>query len=368
MKSNLLISKIHLIQREYKELLKRLLPKLKNSLAPAALDEISLFWWRHSEEIQLYLRYWFPGENSYVFTAAAYMSFENKDHLPFLLLGDKHVVDDPLGKYAEIQLDIANDKFAETLYNQIGETAENNLLLLENINEDILVLPLRILNQTTDNGDLITTGGAAFVSLFDGIDNVEEYFLKCSTIDDIIHFARNDIDSLILFSEEDDVSLTFEERFREAKAKLRHMLDDTKTDSEIFFRIVYGYIQQAIDVVSSCVLYRCIPSISNRVSLHYILLLTEGLKDIEHINTLRFRMGVAFAVYRFCDNDILGAAHFQNFLRINKEYKFGERLFLALNKSGVNEKAFSGQLIADIVNEQLKKLYEIVLSDNNCME
>ena len=69
MKSNLLLDKIHLIQTEYKELLATLLPKLKSSHSPEALDEINLFWLRHIEEIQLYLKAWFPGENSYVFTA-----------------------------------------------------------------------------------------------------------------------------------------------------------------------------------------------------------------------------------------------------------------------------------------------------------
>lgn len=65
MKSNLLLDKIHLIQTEYKELLSALLPKLKSSHSPEALDEINLFWLRHIEEIQLYLKAWFPGENSY---------------------------------------------------------------------------------------------------------------------------------------------------------------------------------------------------------------------------------------------------------------------------------------------------------------
>ena len=91
MKSNLLLNKIHLIQTEYKELLTALLPKLKSSHAPEALDEINLFWLRHIEEVQLYLKAWFPGENSYVFTAATYMDYSDKEHLPFLLMGDKHL-------------------------------------------------------------------------------------------------------------------------------------------------------------------------------------------------------------------------------------------------------------------------------------
>ena len=82
-----MLDKIHLIQTEYKELLATLLPKLKSSHSPEALDEINLFWLRHIEEIQLYLKAWFPGENSYVFTTATFMDFEDDEHLPFFVNG-----------------------------------------------------------------------------------------------------------------------------------------------------------------------------------------------------------------------------------------------------------------------------------------
>ena len=78
MKSNLLLNKIKFIQTEYKELLVSLLPKLKSNCAPEALDEINIFWLRHIETIQLYLKTSFPSENSYVFTAATFMDFKRK--------------------------------------------------------------------------------------------------------------------------------------------------------------------------------------------------------------------------------------------------------------------------------------------------
>ena len=48
---------------------------------PEALDEINLFWFRHIEEVQLYLRLWFPGEDSYVFTASTYLDYDDNEHL-----------------------------------------------------------------------------------------------------------------------------------------------------------------------------------------------------------------------------------------------------------------------------------------------
>lgn len=118
MKSNLLLNKICLIQNEYKSLLALLLPKLKNSYAPEVLDEINLFWFRHMGEIQLYLKNWFSGENSYVFTADTHMGYDDNEHLPFLLMGDKLVFDDPLSKYSEIQREMPKGK-ASLLYRYI---------------------------------------------------------------------------------------------------------------------------------------------------------------------------------------------------------------------------------------------------------
>lgn len=70
-------------------------------------------------------------------------------------MGDKHILDDPLSRYAEIQSKMLKGKDAEFLYKQIGVTAEDNLKLLENVGEKILILPLRILNQSNDYNSFI---------------------------------------------------------------------------------------------------------------------------------------------------------------------------------------------------------------------
>ena len=91
-----------------------------------------MFWLRHIEEVQLYLKAWFSSENSYVFTAATFMGFDDNEHLPFLLMGDKHVLDGPLSKYSEIRSKMPAGKDAEILYEQIGVAAEDNLKLVLN--------------------------------------------------------------------------------------------------------------------------------------------------------------------------------------------------------------------------------------------
>jgi hypothetical protein len=354
------LNKIHLIQIEYKELLAALVPKLKSSHAPEALDEINLFWLRHIEEIQLYLRAWFPGENSYVFTAATYMDYDDKEHLPFLLMGDKHVLDDPLSKYAEMRSKMSEGKDAEFLYKQIGVTAEDNLKLLENVHEEILILPLRLLNQSNAHNSLYKVGEQAFASLFNGINSLSDYFSKCDSIDDIIQYAREDIGRLVMFSEDDDASLSFKERFKAALAGMQYMVDENKPDSHNFFMLVFGCIQQAIDVIVSCVEYGCIPYIRYPVSLHYISLLSESMLDIEHIITLRFKMSVAFVVYQLCDKNRLATVCFEEFLKKKQEYDFNAKLFRVLAEHGVNEKSFLGNTITKFVIDELEAFYSIL--------
>ena len=77
------MDKIILIQKEYKELLISLLPKLKSGFAAEALDEINIFWLRNMNIVRLYLEAIVPYSDSYVFTAATFLDYEDNEHLPF---------------------------------------------------------------------------------------------------------------------------------------------------------------------------------------------------------------------------------------------------------------------------------------------
>lgn len=365
MKLNLLLNKIQLIQSEYQELLTALLPKLKDIRAIEALDEINLFWLRHIKEVQLYLRMWFSGENSYVFTAATYMDYDDKEHLPFLLMGDKHILDDPLIKYARIQSNMPEGKNAEFLYKQIGITAEDNLKILENIHEEILILPLALLDQSNLSDPLYKIGEQVFVSLFVGINNLSDFFSKCESIDDIIQYSHEDVGKLVLFSEDDDMSMPFKERFKAALAESQYMIDESKPDSYNFFILVFGCIQQAIDVINSCSNYGCIPYIRYPVAFHYISLLLANMSENEYITTIRFKMSVAFVVYRHCNKTRLASVSFEDFLRKKQAYDFNAKLFHVLEEHNINEHNFWNHNIKKLVIDELEKFNNILSGTEN---
>lgn len=358
MKSNLLLSKIHLIQIEYKELLVALLPKLKSCNFPEALDEINLFWLQHFDEIHLYLKSWLSDENSYVFTAATFMDFEDNEHLPFLLMGNKHILDDPLSRYSEIRGKMPDGKDAEFLYKQIGITAEDNLKILVNLPGEILILPLRLLNRSNSYDELYNVSEQLFVSLFNDINCLNDFFDKCNSIDGIMQFARENIGRLVMFSENDEVTLPFEERFRIALDQTQYMVDKTKLDSYNFFILVFGCIQQAVDIIVSCIEYGCIPYIRYPVSLHYVSMLTECVADIDHVITICFKMNVAFVVHRLFDKEKFASFNLDYFIKGKEIYNFNDKLFSALEVQGITENNFFEYSFGKIVAGELEKFYK----------
>jgi len=345
------------IQAEYKDLLKVLLPALKTLASPAALDEINLFWFKNMDLVRLYLANEFADKDSYVFTASTFMDYDDKEQYPFLLLGKHHVFDDPLCKYSDICSKIQQAHTSEKLLEQIALTAEDNIKIIEGCNGHIIILPLRLLSQTPKDSILYQMGEQAFISLFNDIYSISEYFEKCESFADIMKYSRNDIGKIVLFSESDDKSLPFEQRYFQAKEENSYMIDDDQTESYNFFVMVFGCVQQAVDVIVSCLEYKCIPFVRYPVALNYILLLEENLSDILFISEMRYKMCIAHLIYRICDKEELSKFGFDRFMSITASFKFDEKVFDLLSLGNVKEDAFSIDMAAPIIEKNLNKLY-----------
>ena len=131
-----------------------------------------------------------------------------------------------------------------------------------------------------------------------------------------------------------------------------------------FFMLVFGCIQQAIDVLVSCLEYGCLPYIRYPVSLHYISLLSESMLDIEHIVKLRFKMSVAFVVYQLCDKGRLARVSLEEFLKQIQAYNFNEKLFRVLAEHDINENSFLGHTITQLVIDELEAFYNILSEES----
>ena len=121
--------------------------------------------------------------------------------------------------------------------------------------------------------------------------------------------------------------------------------------------LVYGCIQQAIDVIISCLEYNCIPFVRYPVALHYISLLTENLKATKHIATIRYKMSIAFVVHNLIDKERLAKIKTKDFIRLNEGYNFNKQLFEAFEKNGINQDTFLGYEVRPLITDNLESFY-----------
>ena len=361
MKLSLLQKRIIDIQIEYKNLLLSLLPVLKSDYSHQALDEINIFWHRRIDIVRLYLNYYFSNTDSFAFTASTYMDYDDGEHLPFLLIGNLHILDDPLCAYSRICIDMPEEKISISLYEQIIRTAEDNIKVLENCYNSIIILPLRFLNQSENHKEILVLGEKIFLGLFNGIDSFEDYFKKCKNIDDIIKYARDDMHKIVMFSETDTETEDFKERFQKAILENEKLIDASSSDSNKFLMLVYGHIQQAIDVIITCMEYKCIPYIRYPLALRYISLLAQSLTENEFIKIMLYKMSIAFVLYNLSDKDKLNVISTKDYIEKIKQYDFNSKLFDTFKTQGINYDNFTKFSVSQLVTDELENLYEFLL-------
>lgn len=334
-----------------------LLPRIKSENASEAHDEINLFWHCHISEVHLYLKNWISEENTYVLTAATYLGFDTKEYLPFLLMGDNHIFDDTLCKYSKTYNMLSNNEYTDSLYNFIKLVVQDNLKLLDNLKNEVLIFPLNLVNQLIDYDLFIKTGESVFTSLFENINSIHDFFEKCNTVDDIVAHGCENFEDIIMLSEYDNHLLSFHERFKLAVKNSKYINTEGKSDAYIFYMIVYGYIKQAIDIISMCIDYGCIPFIRHPVSLYYVSMLGENMKKVKNIDDLIFKMNIAYIVYELFDFDRFVSFDLDTHLSEIKTYMFSKKLFDKLKEHRIDKNNVLGKEVVEIINDELKLFY-----------
>ena len=358
MKNNLLLEKIIVLQNKYRELLINLIPYMESDVVSIALDEIVVFWNENLELIRIFLNSYVAQTESFVFTASTYMDIEDKENYPFMLLGGMHIMDDPLGKYCEICKRMKEKQVTGGLLEQIILTTKDNIKIIEQCKEEIIVLPLRLFNQHPEDSRVFQIGEKAFVSLFKDISSIKEYFERCSTFDDIVLHAREDIGNIILFDEGDNKDMPLEDRFKQSIPNIPHLIEGEFSEGELFFQMVFGGIQQAVDVILSCIEYRVIPLIRYLVVFNYFLLLMDNFRDIEMGVQIRYKAYIANLVYRVCDKDKLCHKGFKRFVDVIKAERFWEEMLAELETTVNSKELFNVSTLMPIIEKRLNNLYE----------
>ena len=122
-----------------------------------------------------------------------------------------------------------------------------------------------------------------FLSLFDNEYSFEEYKKTFRTIDDIKASLRPRIEQSIIFTEDEDTSVSFETRFAKYKETTTLPISKDACDAEIFWFAIFSYLSQAFDILLMCTEYQLNPYIRFDVAFKYMLILSSNFKDQKEI-------------------------------------------------------------------------------------
>lgn len=319
---NLLLDDILAIQKEYCEVLKEQIPYLENEETTAvALDSIAIFWRRRKKVIDLFLRYIAKQNNTYIYTAATYFDVENGEQYPFLLLGDTHIFDDPLGRYCEI---CYSGNAPQALSDKVLICAKDNIDIIEKCDNRILVLPLRFMGKEKDEREFLKIGEDVFLEFFPNISDMPTYFKTCLSMTDLLGMVNIQLLENMMLVEDDDIDFPIEER-------LKIVFDTTKktmgeennfSDGELFYFAVYGPIQQALDIIALCLEYGCVPLIRYPITLQYILTLLPNFREIEGYDEIIKTIIVMNSLYKVFDYEELSGYSLSEYQESVAEFDF----------------------------------------------
>ena len=136
LKNNYLFDDISNIQKEYCLLLSRIREQINEKNATILLREISVFWFKHRKVIDLYAEYYFAEQNSFIYFGPYNLPFSQGKHLPFLLFGKIHLVDDCLCFYGSEYDNI--EKVQPQIYTYILQIIEETLEVMNSCGNNVL--------------------------------------------------------------------------------------------------------------------------------------------------------------------------------------------------------------------------------------
>ena len=93
---DILKEQIDKLQEEYLAILKMASERINEDTYHAVVDEILVFWKKHKRVALSIATHYITPMRTLVFTGATFMDIDDLEHYPFLAIGEKHILDDPL--------------------------------------------------------------------------------------------------------------------------------------------------------------------------------------------------------------------------------------------------------------------------------
>lgn len=351
--SDLLLDKIYSIQRKYLSILKRAESDIFNNdkATGAILDEMYVFWNNNKQIIELFLKNCCSNKDTYFYTAATLIDVDYNEHYPFLTFGKRHIWDDPVYSY-RIGLQSHNQELNTMFVEQIRNTIQNDIKILEELNKYIIVLPLRMFCES-EIGEYQLFVKEFFLSMF--VEKIElENFLEMNDIDKIEKLFKIEARDYIVF-EYGEQGGNFAERYNNyITSDRRNYMKNMPAGTVIYMHISSLWMQvlHIIDV-SSC--YGLIPALAYELSMYYFIELIKNISP-KIMEKIYYKSLVAFVLKkRFCYYNIND--NLEDYLKTLHDFQFDE-MFNSLLKKRLSEgEAMSIRVIAESLDCVYKKMY-----------
>lgn len=216
-------------------------------------------------------------------------------------------------------------------------------------------MPIRLL-ANKDANTIHNATRQAFLSLFKINMDFDYYKKSFKTISDIKNNLFPDIEKNIVFSEDDDISLDFETRFKNYKESSVLPLKSDATDAEIFAFCLYGYFSQAFDIVMMCAEYELIPYIRFEVAFKYILKISSIFGDNKELINMIFKCAIAHVIHHTFNKENFCKIDFHEYCEMIQIFDFENQLFSDLHQENISFYNPSLTKVKSIINKNFESM------------
>lgn len=340
------------IQDEYLNLLIKIKDNVNIEDYLYIVDEINVFWYTYMKTINLYLSTIFVNDNAYVLTGATYLDVDKFEHYPFAMIGNIHIIDDPIYKYANRLYNCKNSNIIKILNDQILQSIDDNIKILEKYPEIFLILPLSLFNKN----DIDTQVDEIFLNMFsENILDIDTYFNKFNTIDEIVSGLKLNLKTRIIFDENDDKTISLEKRFENYINKDDFEFLNLKYDSEKFYFLVSYFVNQSLNIIFNCLNFNLVPHLRYKVVFNYVMLIGEIYLNIPEIKNMLFKCQIAYVIYQIFDKYKFKEIPFRDFYKKINQYNFTEKIESELIEKSITIENAHIQEVIDILNHHIEK-------------
>lgn len=323
-KQNYLENALYNMQVEYCNILKSAQKGLNTDDFMFVIDEVNLFWYANRNKIKMILDYLLSNGDCFMHTGATFLDVGAFEHFPFVMLGEYHIIDDPVANFGESLSKLENRNFKKYLNKQIKLTVEQNINIIENHSDIIQILPIRFINNSGRKYSLKASQDA-FLSLFKNEKlTVEKYLNLYKSIEDIDVNLKEYCKEIIIFTDTDKNDSLIN-RFK-AFLNKTDIFQSNKTDAEIFMATLVGYFMQAFDIILVCLKYNLQPYLRYIIPFHNILLLAHSLPQDPEIKKILLNAKISYLLHHSVDFDIFKDLNFNEFYKKIKTTGFEDKI------------------------------------------